>query len=90
MTSLDAPCIVSTEHLRREYFMDPNGNCWAFGVATVNTQKIKQLSTLPSLLEGLFVVELLSVEEQQVPTATRTCTSGNTPQTEAPWLLSMN
>ncbi|GAB0185848.1 hypothetical protein GRJ2_001050100 [Grus japonensis] len=40
--------------------------------ATVNTEKIKQLSTLPGLLEDTFVVGLLQAEEQQVPVATRT------------------
>ncbi|GAB0203748.1 hypothetical protein GRJ2_002840400 [Grus japonensis] len=45
---------------------------WAFGVATVNAEKIKQLSTLPGLSEDPFVVGLLRVEEQQVPIATRT------------------
>jgi len=43
-----------------------------FGVASVNTDKIKQISTLPGLSEDPFVVGLLQVEEQQVPTVTRT------------------
>ena len=38
----------------------------------MNTEKIKQLSTLPGLSEDPFVVGLLRVEEQQVPIATRT------------------
>ncbi|KAK4807090.1 hypothetical protein QYF61_018431 [Mycteria americana] len=40
--------------------------------STVNTEKIKQLSTLPGLSEDPSVVGLLRVEEQQVPIATRT------------------
>jgi len=45
---------------------------WASGVATVNTEKIKQLSTLPGLSEDPFVVGLQQVKEQQVPTAAKT------------------
>ncbi|GAB0177290.1 hypothetical protein GRJ2_000194200 [Grus japonensis] len=60
------------DYVKRGYFKDPKGYQWAFGVAIVNTEKIKQLSTLPGLLEDPFVVGLLRVEEQQVPIATRT------------------
>lgn len=41
------------------------------GVAAVNTEKIKQLSTLPGLSEDPFIVGLLQVKDQQVPIATR-------------------
>ncbi|KAK4830256.1 LOW QUALITY PROTEIN: hypothetical protein QYF61_009323 [Mycteria americana] len=44
----------------------------AFGIAALEREEIKQLSTLPSLLEDPSVVRLLKVEEQQVPTATTT------------------
>ncbi|KAK4807058.1 hypothetical protein QYF61_018399 [Mycteria americana] len=33
----------------RGYFRDPRQYCWVFGVATVDAEKIKQLSTLPSV-----------------------------------------
>ncbi|KAK4810038.1 LOW QUALITY PROTEIN: hypothetical protein QYF61_005101 [Mycteria americana] len=72
VTSPEASCKLGIDYLRRQYFKDPKGYRWAFGVATVNTEKIKQLSTLPGLSEDSFVVGLLQVEEQQVPTATRT------------------
>ncbi|XP_054244819.1 centromere protein I [Indicator indicator] len=74
----DVPCTramwrkVIQDYLKRGYFKDPKGYRWAFGVATVNTEKIRQLSTLPGLSENPFVVGLLRIEEQQVPIATRT------------------
>ncbi|KAK4806213.1 hypothetical protein QYF61_001136 [Mycteria americana] len=70
VTGLEAPCILGIDYLRRGYFRDPKGYRWAFGVATVNTEKIKQLSTLPGLSEDPSVMGLLQVEEQQVPIAT--------------------
>ncbi|GAB0208544.1 hypothetical protein GRJ2_003320100 [Grus japonensis] len=72
VTGPEAPCILGIDYLRRGYFKDPKGYRWAFGVATVNTEKIKQLSTLSGLSEDPFVLGLLQVEEQQVPIATRT------------------
>ena len=72
VTGPEAPCILGIDYLRRGYFKDRKGYRWVFGVATVNTEKIKQLSTLPGLSEDPFVVGLLRVEEQQVPIATRT------------------
>lgn len=44
---------------------------WLFDVVTVNTEKIKQLSTPPGLLDHPFLVGLLQGEEQQVPIATK-------------------
>ncbi|KAK4810489.1 hypothetical protein QYF61_004269 [Mycteria americana] len=44
----------------------PKGYWWAFGVAFVNTEKIKQLSILPGLLDDPSVVGLVHVKEQQV------------------------
>ena len=72
VTGPEAPCILGIDYLKRGYFKDPKGYRWAFGVATVNAEKIKQLSTLPCLSEDPFTVGLLQVEEQQVPIATRT------------------
>ncbi|GAB0207896.1 hypothetical protein GRJ2_003255300 [Grus japonensis] len=72
VTSPEAPCILGIDYLRRGSFEDPKGYRWAFGVATVNTEKIKQLSTLSGLSEDALIVGLLRVEEQQVPIATRT------------------
>ncbi|GAB0177148.1 hypothetical protein GRJ2_000180000 [Grus japonensis] len=71
VTGPEAPCILGIDYLRRGYFRDTKGYQWAFGVATVNTEKIKQLSTLSGLSEDPFV-RLLQVQEQQVPIATRT------------------
>ncbi|TRZ07220.1 hypothetical protein HGM15179_019886 [Zosterops borbonicus] len=72
MTGPETPCVLDTDYLRRGYFKDPKGYQLAFGVATMNTVKIKQLSTLPDLSEDLFIVGLLQVEDQQVSIATRT------------------
>ncbi|KAJ7414781.1 hypothetical protein BTVI_40228 [Pitangus sulphuratus] len=51
---------------------DRKGHPWAFGIAAVETERIKQLSTLPGLSENPSVVGLLKVEEQQVLIATST------------------
>ncbi|KAJ7396400.1 hypothetical protein BTVI_145480 [Pitangus sulphuratus] len=71
VTGPGAPCILGIDYLRRGYCKDPKGYRWAFGVATVPTEKIKQLSTLPGLSEDPFIVGLLQAENQQVPIATR-------------------
>ncbi|KAK4815965.1 hypothetical protein QYF61_010459 [Mycteria americana] len=46
---LEAPCALSRDCLRITYFKDMKG--YQFGVATMNTEKMKQLSSLPGLLE---------------------------------------
>ncbi|KAK4822911.1 hypothetical protein QYF61_023274 [Mycteria americana] len=56
--------------LQERVLQGPKGYQWDFAVATVNTE-IRQLSSLPGLSEDPFIVGLLQVEEQQVPTATR-------------------
>lgn len=56
----------------RGYFKNLEGYQWIFDVATVNTEKIKQLSTAPGLLEHPFLIGLLQGEEQLVPVATKT------------------
>ncbi|KAK4811243.1 hypothetical protein QYF61_022140 [Mycteria americana] len=71
-TGPEAPCILGIDYLRRGYFKDPKGYRWAFGIADLETEEIKQLSTLPGLSEDPSVVGLLRVEEQQVPIATTT------------------
>ncbi|RMC21238.1 hypothetical protein DUI87_02097 [Hirundo rustica rustica] len=48
------------------------GYRWAFRIAAVETEDIRQLSTLPSLSDDSCAVGLLRVEEQQVPIATTT------------------
>ncbi|RMC20975.1 hypothetical protein DUI87_01830 [Hirundo rustica rustica] len=55
---------------RGGYFKDPKGFRWAFGIAAVETEGVKQLNTLPGLSENPSAVGLLKVEEQQVPIAT--------------------
>ena len=72
VTGPEAPCILGTDYLRRGYFRDPKGYRWAFGIAAVETEEIKQLSILPGLSEDPSVVGLLRVEEQQVPIVTTT------------------
>ncbi|KAK4810590.1 hypothetical protein QYF61_007327 [Mycteria americana] len=69
----EAPCIPGIDYLRRGYFKDPKGYRWAFGIAALETEEIKQLSTLPGLSEDPSVLGLLRVEEQQVPIATTEC-----------------
>lgn len=70
MTGPEAPCGI--DYLRRGHFKGLKGYQWLLGVATVNTEKIKQLSTPPGLLEHPFLVGLLQGEEQQLPIATET------------------
>ncbi|RMC20136.1 hypothetical protein DUI87_00982 [Hirundo rustica rustica] len=57
---------------RNGYFKDPKGYRWAFGIAAVETEDIRQLNTLPGLSDDSCAVGLLRVEEQQVPIATAT------------------
>ncbi|KAK4811303.1 hypothetical protein QYF61_023355 [Mycteria americana] len=70
VTGPEAPCILGIDYLRRGYFKDPKGYRWAFGIAALEMEEMKQLSTLPGLSEDPSVVGLLRVEEQQVPIAT--------------------
>ncbi|PKU38847.1 enteropeptidase [Limosa lapponica baueri] len=72
VTGLDAPGILGIDSLRREYFKDPRGYRWAFGVVVVDTEKVVHLSTLRGLSEDPSIVGLLRVEEQNVPLATTT------------------
>jgi len=72
VTVPEAPCILGIDYLRRGYFKDPKGYQWAFGIAAVETEEIKQLSILAGLSEDPSIVGLLRVEEQQVPIATTT------------------
>ncbi|RMC21412.1 hypothetical protein DUI87_02277 [Hirundo rustica rustica] len=72
VTGPEAPCILGIDFLRNGYFKDPKGFRWAFGVAAVETEGVKQLNTLPGLSENPSAVGLLRVEEQQVPIATST------------------
>ncbi|RMC21314.1 hypothetical protein DUI87_02175 [Hirundo rustica rustica] len=72
VTGPEAPCILGIDFLRNGYFKDPKGFRWAFGIAAVETEGVKQLNTLPGLSENPSAVGLLKVEEQQVPIATST------------------
>ncbi|KAK4806782.1 hypothetical protein QYF61_005578 [Mycteria americana] len=71
VTGPEAPCILGIDYLRRGYFKDPKGYWWAFGIAALETEEIKQLSTLPGVSEDPSIVGLLRVKEQ-VPIATTT------------------
>ncbi|KAK4816511.1 hypothetical protein QYF61_017611 [Mycteria americana] len=68
----EAPCILGTDYLRRGYFKDPKGYRRAFGIAALEMEEIKQLSTLPGLLEDPSVGGFLRAEEQQVPITSTT------------------
>ncbi|RMB88511.1 hypothetical protein DUI87_35088 [Hirundo rustica rustica] len=70
VTGPEAPCIWGIDFLRNGYFKDPKGFRWAFRIAAVETEGVKQLNTLPGLSENPSAVSLLRVEEQQVPIAT--------------------
>ncbi|RMC18062.1 hypothetical protein DUI87_04941 [Hirundo rustica rustica] len=70
---MGVPCGLtrpSADYLRRGYFKDPKGLRWAFGIAAVVTEGIRQLNTLPGLSENPPAVGLLKVQEQRVPIAT--------------------
>ncbi|KAK4810737.1 hypothetical protein QYF61_007711 [Mycteria americana] len=69
VTGPEALCILGIDYLSRGYFKDPKGYWWAFGIAALEKEEIKQLSTLPGLSEDPSVVGLLRVEEQQVSIA---------------------
>ncbi|GAB0208366.1 hypothetical protein GRJ2_003302300 [Grus japonensis] len=72
VTGPEAPCILGIDYCRRGYFKDPKGYQWAFGIAALETEETKQLSTLPGLSEDPTIVGLLRVEEEQVRIATTT------------------
>ena len=72
VTGPEAPCILCIDYLNRGYFKDPKGYRWVFGIAAVEVEDIKQLSTLPVVSEDPSVVGLLKVKEQQMPIAMTT------------------
>lgn len=49
MTGPEAPCILGIDYLRNRYFKDRKGYRWAFGIAVVETEDIRQLNSLPGL-----------------------------------------
>ena len=49
VTGPGAPFILGIDYLRRGHFKDPKKNQWAFGIAAIDTENIKQLSVLPGL-----------------------------------------
>ena len=67
-----APCILGIDFLQSGYFKDPKGLRWAFGIAAVEAEGIRQLNTLPGLTKNPSAVGLLKGEEKQVPIATLT------------------
>lgn len=72
VTSPEALCILGVDFLRSGYFKDPEGLRWAFEIAAVEAEGIRQLNTFPGLSEDPSAVGLLRVEEEQVPIATTT------------------
>ncbi|TRZ07255.1 hypothetical protein HGM15179_019851 [Zosterops borbonicus] len=69
-TSPEVPCILSIDFLRNGYYKGLKGLKWAFGIATVEAEGIRQLNTLPGLSVNLSTVGVRKVEEQQVAIAT--------------------
>ncbi|TRZ20110.1 hypothetical protein HGM15179_004679 [Zosterops borbonicus] len=63
---------MSINFLQNGYYKNPKGLRWAFEIAAVEAENIKQLNTLPGLSENPSAVGLLKVEEQRVPIATST------------------
>lgn len=63
-------CVLSIDYFRRGYFRVPRGHRWGFGIAVLEMEDIKQLSTLLGLPQNPSVGGLLRVEEEQVPMAT--------------------
>ena len=59
VTGPETLCILSIDYLRRRYFRDPKGYWWAFGIAVLSMEKVKQLSNLPCLSQDPSVVGLL-------------------------------
>lgn len=48
-TGPEAPCITGVGHPSRGYFKDRKGYWWAFSIAALEMEDVKQLSTLPGL-----------------------------------------
>jgi len=71
VTDPGAPCILGIDYISWGYFKDPKGYQWAFGIAAVDREGVKQLSVLPGLSEDPSVVGLLQMKKQQVPIATK-------------------
>ncbi|XP_056371258.1 olfactory receptor 14J1-like [Oenanthe melanoleuca] len=44
------------DYLRSDYFMDPKGLKWAFRIAAVTAEHIRQLNTLPGLSKNLITL----------------------------------
>ena len=59
VTGPGAPCILGIDYLRRGHFKDSKGDRCAFGIASVDTDKIKQLLVLHGLSEDPSAVGLL-------------------------------
>lgn len=58
----EVSCILGINYLRRGYFKDPKVYWWAFGIAALEMEDIKQLSILPGLSDDPSAVGLLRVE----------------------------
>jgi len=62
VTGPEALCILGIGYLKREYFKDSKGYQRAFGIAALEMENIRQLSTLPGLTEDPSVLELIRAE----------------------------
>jgi len=81
---LEAPCILVIDHLRRGYVQDTKGYWWAFSIAALETEEIKQLSILPGLSEDPSVVGLLRMKNNRCQSLQQRRTSDNIALTETP------
>ena len=52
VTGPEAPCILGIDFLRSGYYKDPKGFRWAFGIAAVAVEGIKQFNNLLGLSEN--------------------------------------
>jgi len=72
VTGPDAICILDVDYLQRGYFKHSKGYQWAFNIAELEMEEIKQLFNLPGFSQDPSVVGLQRVEGQKEPTATTT------------------
>ncbi|RMB97378.1 hypothetical protein DUI87_26106 [Hirundo rustica rustica] len=72
VTGPEAPCILGIDYPQKWILQRSKRISLGFGIAAVETEDIRQLSTLPSLSDDSCAVGLLRVEEQQVPIPTTT------------------
>lgn len=86
LTGLDALCTHNIDFPKRGYFKDLKVYQWAFGAATINTQKVKQLSTLPVLSNNPLLRGCCRSKNSRSQLQPGQYTGDNITQTKTPWL----